>query len=273
MVNVYLEAKVPRLGNILHCKAPFDKALDAIESKGGKIITGEQFAVARMAFGRDHSLSENDSYFRPGDLFVPKAEHKRYLLKKSIILSSKKRLKEAVDAHREGYEYFLGKNFDINAYLNRIGEKNFFVFDDLSPVPTDCFGDSKAMVFLFGNHAQKYGLWLRNVQDGNVSGISVAEFVGFRTEKYIDGQSEPFADQLWLDRLGNNSNIIGDSRSLYYSYTVRGVCRIAVGDAPKVVETYTPKEMKSLVTKSLNSAGIIGKSQKLVISDLEKRLK
>ena len=245
MVNVYLEAKVPRLGNILHCKAPFDKALGAIESKGGKIITGEQFAVARMAFGRDHSLSENDSYFRPGDLFVPKAEHKRYLLKKSIILSSKKRLKEAVDAHREGYEYFLGKNFDINAYLNRIGEKNFFVFDDLSPVPTDCFGDSKAMVFLFGNHAQKYGLWLRNVQDGNVSGISVAEFVGFRTEKYIDGQSEPFADQLWLRWLDDDSTIFSNSMNLNNNVGVRGVQRIGEDDAKKSVETYSRKDISS----------------------------
>jgi hypothetical protein len=78
-----------------------------------------------------------------------------------------------------------------------------------------------------------------------------------------------------LQWLVDGSSIDGSSRYLGNDGGVRGVSRIGEADAPKksAVQTYTSKQVQTLVNKSLDKVGIKGSAQKLVLSDLEKRLK
>jgi len=266
MIYAKKEADIKN-NRILYVEAPFDKALEAIESKGGKIITAKQFADARMQYDTNNSLSTNGSYIKEGNLFVPNNKHKRILLRNSLVL---KNPAEATQAHREGKEYAIPGTVD--SVLGKLKDgKDYLVLDSLDAVPTDRFGEDERMKFLFGESAQDYGLWLKD--KGNVSKTG---FYNFRDDSYIDKQGGLFAGQLWLHRLDfNYSYIDGYLRYLDYNYRVRGVQRIGGADAPKksVVETYTPRQIQTLVVKSLNSAGIKGPTQKSIISDLEKRLK
>jgi len=270
MIYAKREADVKN-NRILYVEAPFDQALVAIESKGGKIITAKQLADARMQYDSNHTLSTNGSYVKEGNLFVPKGDHRRILLRNSLVL---KNPTDATESHRKGNEYLVsGIVTDFVNFIGKLKEGTDYIFlDSLKPVPTDRFGEDKRINFLFGKSAQNYGLWLK--EQGNVSETG---FYNFRDDSHIDKQEGLFAGQLWLHGLGGNSDIYSNGGYLYDFNGVRGVSRIGEAGAPEkkvnVVDTYTPKEMKTLFTKSLNSAGITGKSQRLVISDLEKRLK
>lgn len=251
---------------ILYVEAPFDKALEAIESKGGEIITAKQLADVRMQYDVDHSLSTNGSSIREGILFVPNSKHKRILLRNSLVL---KNPAEATEAYRSGKEYTIPEN--VTSVLDELKEdKDYLAIDSLDDVPTDRFGEDGRMVFLFGKSARNYGLWLKDI--GKVSKIG---FYNFRDDLYIDKQERLFAGQLWLHSLGNDSGIDGINRDLSNNYRVRGVQRRT--DAPKkpVVETYTytSRQVKNIVNKTLQSVGIFGSVKKTIISDLEKRLK
>ena len=266
MVYARKEADLRNNTRVLYVEAPFDQALAAIDSKDGVIITAKQLADARMQFDPNHSLSTNGSYIREGNLFVPNSGHRRVLLRNSLVFGNPA---EAVKAHRSGNEYSIPGTVD--SVLGKLKEgKDYIFLDKLDAVPTERFSEDGRMVFLFGKSAQDYGLWLK--EKGN---ISETGFYNFRNDSHIDKQSSMFADQLWLLRLGDDSNISGNGRLLFNHSRVRGVSRIGEADAPKKseVQTYTSKQVQTLVNKSLDKVGIKGSAQKLVLSDLEKRLK
>jgi len=265
MIYAKKEADIKN-NRILYVEAPFDKALEAIESKGGKIITAKQLADARMQYDADNSLSTNGSYIKEGNLFVPNNKHKRILLRNSLVL---KNPTEATEAHRNGKEYAIPGTVD--SILGKLKEgKDYIVLDSLDAVPTDRFGEDERMKFLFGESAQDYGLWLKD--KGNVSKTG---FYNFRDDSYIDKQEGLFAGQLWLRGLGDGSDIDGYGRFLDSNCRVCGVQRIGGADALKksVVETYTPRQVQNIVNKTLQHVGITGGVKKTIISDLEKRLK
>ena len=262
MVYARKEADLRNNTRVLYVEAPFDQALAAIDSKDGVIITAKQLADARMQFDRNHSLSTNGSYIREGNLFVPNSEHRRVLLRNSLIFGNPA---EAVKAHRSGNEYNIPGTVD--SVLGKLKEgKDYIFLDKLDAVPTDRFGEDGRMVFLFGKSAQDYGLWLNN--DGK--GVKETGFYNFRNDSHIDKQSGMFADQLWLHWLVSGSDVNGCGRSLSDNLTVRGVQSIGEAGAKKkpIVQTYTPKQMDAYVRKGLHQAGISGDLEKRIITNI-----
>lgn len=265
MVYAKKEADIKDFGRVLYSDAPFDEALTAIESKDGKIITLNQLAYARMQKNSGHSLSQNGSYVKEGSLYVPNVEHKKILLRDSLVL---KNPTAATSAHRAGKEYLLGKDFNVNEFLEKLSKGDYLLLDNTNPVPTNRFGEDERMVWAFGKIAQDYGLFLKD------AGVSQTGFY-MDGNDHINSQGQPYANQLWLHRLVNDSYISGYGRDLYYYSRVRGVQSIGEADAPKknVVETYTSRQVQSMVNKTLQNVGISGTVKKTIISDLEKRLK
>lgn len=216
MSEVIEEANVKGLGNIIYCvNAPFDEALSAIQSKGAKIITLSELAYTRTQNDKEHSLSQNGSYVKEGSLFVLNSEHKRYLLRNSLVLKDPK---SAVEAHRHSKEYFLGNDFNVNTFLEKLEKNAYLVLDDLTPVPTDRFGEDQRTVWCFGRHAKDYGLFLKD------SGIEKTGFYLYTdNDSGLSAQKKPFANQLWLRRLGDYSVVFGCNRLLGSDDGVRGV--------------------------------------------------
>jgi hypothetical protein len=271
MVYTKKEADIKDFGRVLYSDAPFDKSVEAIESKNGQIITMSGLAYARMQKGVNHSVSQNGSYVREGDLFVPNDKHKRILLRNSLVLEHPI---EATQAHRESHEYFPGNNFIVQDFLGKLKEgKDYLILDNLKPIPHLNFGEDERTVFLFAEHAKDYGLFLKDALKN--SGVTQMSFYMNNDDKYIDKQRQPFANQLWLHWLDFDSDISGDGRSLDDDNGVRGVQSIGEADALKkiVVETYTSKQVQNIVNKTLQSVGISGSTKKIIILDLEKRLK
>jgi hypothetical protein len=265
MVYAKKEADIKDFGRVLYSDAPFDEALSAIESKDGKIITLNQLAYARMQKNSNHSLSQNGSYVKEGILYAPNVEHKRILLRDSLVL---KNPVVATSVHRSGEEYLLGKDFNVNEFLEKLSKGNYLLLDNTNPVPTNRFGEDERMVWAFGKIAQEYGLFLKD------AGISQT---GFYTDgnEHIKSQGQPYANQLWLRRLGSDSVISGSGRILNSNSRVRGVQSIGEADASKknVVQTYTSRQVQNMVNKTLQNVGISGSIKKTIVLDLEKRLK
>jgi hypothetical protein len=216
MPNITKEANVKGLGSIIYCgNAPFDESLSAVKSEGARIITLSELAYARTQNDKEHSLSQNGSYVKEGSLFIPNTEHKRYLLRNSLVLKDPK---SAVEAHRNGKEYFLAGNFNADEFLKKLKKNSYLVLDDLTPIPTDRFGEDQRTVWCFGKYAKDYGLFLKDAK---------IEKTGFylytNNDSSLDAQKQPFANQLWLHWLGVDSGIGGNDSCLSNSNWVRGV--------------------------------------------------
>lgn len=265
-IKVYKEADVKNLGRVLYYdQGSFDVSLGAIKNKGADIITAKQLAYARMQRNKTHSLSQNGSYIKEGSLFVPKAEHKRYLLRESLVLENPEAV---VQAHRAGKECSLGENFDVVKYLETLPKGSYLVLDNLKPVSTEGFGDDEKMVWLFGELAKDYGLFL------NKAGVKQTGFYFYTdNDSGIDAQKQPFANQAWLHRVDNDSNVYGNDRDLHYDGRVRGVLvlpakQAALEKQPTQV-LYTPKHIVAL-KKVLHKEGISGDLEARIVSGLKR---
>lgn len=270
MVNARKEVDIKNLGRVLLCEAPFGEALVAVKKKGGEIISAEKLAYARIQKTPEHSLSQNGSYVKEGSLFVPNAEHKRILLRESLVL---KNPSAAVEAHRKNQEYSLGQDFSVEAYLESLPEGSYLIIDDLSRLPTNRFGEDERAIWLFGKHAGDYGLFLKE------AGVESTGFYLYTdNDSYVDVQENPFANQLWLDRVGNDSDINGYVRSLNYYDRVRGVAqknfpqetkvrgKQALGKANIPRQTgYSPNQIRAALSR-LQLEGL----EKLLLRELKK---
>ena len=196
--------------------ASFDKAKQDLESKGYSIISLEQNARLRMQEGKDSFVSRNGNWTREAFLYNPKT-NLWYLTKKSPIMDFPV---EAVQAHREEREYFL-----TNEQVQRALENSVEVKD--REIPTDRFGEDPLAVYAFGDSAQDYGLFLKDVnKDVNIKEMPIW---------LPDSREKPFARQLWFRYLDDWSVLDGDYMGLL-SGRMRGV-RDAEGIANAKIST------------------------------------
>jgi len=281
MTNVDTECVVAGLGTIVYCNgSAFDKASKVVLKKSDELISFRDLAYARIVDAenrgswKNSSLCTNGSYVKEGSLFVPNSNNKRIWLSDSLVLQ-KPAL--AVKAHKNNVEY-VPRNFKVGEYLEQIGKDNYFVLSDTSSIPTNRFGEDARTVWAFKDQAKDYGLLL----DG--AGIKAMNIWMYNDNaSHIDSQSGPFANQLWLHRLDFSSDIDGDDRDLGDDFRVRGVRRessaegaqkniVQVPSAPSET-TYNSKQIYSFIDTTLKNVGISGDVKKLIISDLEKKLK
>jgi hypothetical protein len=257
------EADVAKIGRVLYVEAPFDEALNAIKSKNGKIITMSDLAYSRMQKDVNHSLSQNGSCVREGPLLVPKSDHNKILLRNSLVL---KNPALATQSHRDGNEYFLGDNFNVEEFLGKLKEgKDYLILKDTKGVPHLNFGEDEKTVFLFDKRAKDYGLFLKDALEKK--GVTELNF-SMDNDDYINEQKCPFANQLWLHRLGDNSDVDGSYSNLNNYNRVRGVQRIGKADAPKKPDLYSSKQFFD----ALNKAGLTIKDdlEKTILNALRK---
>lgn len=179
--------------------APFDKAKEALENKGYRIISLEENAGLRMQQGKDHSVSKNGNWTREGVLYLP--DKRIMLTKNSPIMVNAKR---ATQAHRSGNEYFLTEEQIEQALIDSVklsGES----------IPTNRFKDNEVTNFAFGDVAEQYGLFLKD------AGIKEMPFYLTQTS------DKPFARQMWFGYLGDLSGLDGNYRVLDGDSSMRGV--------------------------------------------------
>jgi hypothetical protein len=229
MATVHTEARIKGFGSIVYCNdAPFDEALSAIKYKNGisptDIISAKDLAYARMQRGPNHSLSQNGSYVKEGIIYDPLGMHPKTLVRNSIILYDPGL---ATSSHKGGNEYLLGERLDVyDTYTTYLPTKDFLWLNDVRYVPTTRFGEDERMVWLFEEYAKDYGLFLKD------AGVSQTGFY-MHSSNTIKSQGQPFADQLWVHRLDDNSDIGGLGRDLDLNSGVRGVRRESAEDSTK----------------------------------------
>ena len=242
------EASVPRKGSVFYMAAPFDEEMKLFEEKGLKLISAKDLAYARIKLGKDHSVSQNGSWVREGDLYVPErlaGKASIVLLRDSLVLEEPE---GAVKAHRRGKEAKIVDDKAKSIFEDaKKGSKDYHILESTDAIPTNRFGENSTAVFLFGKHAQDYGLFLK---DAKINAMPL----------YFDGKDHinsegPYFNQLWLGWLGIDSCIGGGSRYLDGNSRARGVQSAAEGGRAEKpsVEAYTSKQIsKALKQLKLN---------------------
>ncbi len=168
----------------------------------GRLISSEELALARIMTGPDHSLTKNTSYVKEGILYIPNSKHRRVLVRDSLVNENPQQACYQNEIHKE---FALRESPDD--ILERIGSDNYFLMDDTRNVPTNRFGDSGALTFLLGTHAQNYGLFLRDELGRPYMHFSFEQDIVYglpgewdaHVPGGIDGQRYPFARQLDFD--------------------------------------------------------------------------
>ncbi|MGV8150525.1 MAG: hypothetical protein ACP5NV_02235 [Candidatus Woesearchaeota archaeon] len=247
MTNVQKEVNVEGLGKIFYCNdSAYDKASYAVLEESDELITFRDLAYARIQEGKNSSVSQNGSYVKEGSLFVPNANNKRIWLRESLVYINPAL---AVNAHSKGKEYLLSEDFNVDVHLEHVGRDNYFILKDTSNVPTNRFGEDERTVWAFQDQAENYGKFL---EGAGKSSISIYMHTG--NDKHIDKQSRPFANQLWLRGLVDDSSVKG-GRSLDYDSWVRGVQRIGEADTRKNVDLYSLDQIRNTF-KNMNLEGL-----------------
>lgn len=214
--------------------APFDKAKEALENKGYRIISLEENAKLRIQQGKNHYVSKNGNWVREGVIYTP--DKRIFLTKNSPIMQNPR---EATNAHSKGNEYFLTEEQVEQALQDSVklsGES----------IPTNRFKDNEVTAFSFGDVAGDYGLFLK---EAGIKEMPV----------YLANVSDrPFARQLWFGVLGYWSDldghwVLGDDDG------VRGVCQ-KTSEAGSQKILYSEKQ----ISKALKALGFSGLEKNLI---------
>ena len=219
------EAHIDGLGEIYYVKAPFDVALRLFKENHLDLISARDLAFARIHVhpvpieAAQHSLSRNGSYVKGGIIYLPGWADKIELVEDSVVLSFV--LLNSYDAVRA---HILHSEFSApymdDHWRHNCGKEKTFSLKDLNPVSTNRFAKDERTRFIFQDIAGDYGLYLYR------NGIGAMPFA-FNSEDYISShyRGGPYANQLWLTGLGNDSQVGDSGRNLHYNLRVRGVQR------------------------------------------------
>ena len=251
---VYDLKSVPGVRGVKYIEAPFDVILSVFEGSNLSVLSAEDLAGRRVKSGVDSFLSGNGSWVKEGVLYLPNKDHRRYLVRDSFVFAD---AKGATDAHRESEEFFVDEAYVLE-YIQD-GE-SVLVLDDLSPVPTSSFGEDERAVWLFGKNAGEYGEFLSERIE--------AVCLYFSNDAYVDGQTAPYANQLWLGCLGLDSDVRGARRGLGDNGRAFGVLDRA-GGAKRAKQTSKPPYTSGEVKQALKTVQGV-REGKLPNSRLEK---
>jgi len=236
------------------CPAPFDQALETLVKQGYQIIQLWQNALLREQKGYSHSVSTSGNWVREGDLYIP-GENTR-LLRNSLCLNNPK---QATQAHRDNQEYTLLTSEEIEKARTQgleIKAQDLDKYDDLI-IPTKEFGSNNYAIFLFGGQgtdtekskrAKTHGQWLLD-SPKKLNKITIF----LDNKNYVNKKCKPYANQLWLRSLGDNS-VVGYSRNLSCNSGVRGVLESCEAGA-KNFKSYS-KEQINKTFKTLQWEGL-----------------
>jgi hypothetical protein len=216
----------------------FDKAKEALESKGYRIISLEEQAGLRVQEGADSGVSQRGNWTKEGFVYVPSKG--AFLTMDSPIMAN---AEQATNCHRSGKDFYLNGE-QVEASL----EGSIKVIN--TQISTNRFADEALTSFAFGENAKAYGEFLKE------NGINNIQFY------LADYQDKPFARQAWLygfDSYGR-SGLDGNSWDLYSDHIgVRGVRASDEVAKPSVensrVEAYTQKDIQKAL-ESLKLAGL-----------------
>ena len=177
---------------------PFDVAKKALESDGYRIISLEENAMLRIQEGKDSPVSRSSNWTRGGVLYVPKRGI--YLTKNSPIVQNAEEATKADENH--GKYYLTGEQ--VEAALTGSVEISE------NPIPTNRFDSEEVTVYAFGEFAKLYGEFLK---DAGVEKMTIV----LSTLGGLSGETEPWAEQVWLKCLDHRSELYGSiGVSLYY---------------------------------------------------------
>jgi hypothetical protein len=202
MDKLELEGHVKGIGKIYYVEAPFDEEMKLFEENGLALISAKDLAYARIKLGKDHSVSQNGSWVREGDLYVPErlaSKASIVLLRDSLVLDNPS---TAVNAHRKGNEAKINEDKAMSVLEEaKKGSKDYHVLESTDAIPTTEFGENATAVFLFGKYAKDYGLFLKDAKKNAMP-------LYFDSTDHINSQG-PYVNQLWLGRLCSSSLIDG----------------------------------------------------------------
>ncbi len=131
--------------------ANFDEALEILSSVNCELISLPQIAQLRIQLGKNSYFSRNGNYTREAFIYSPKKG--AFLTKNSPIINNVNNIKEAVQAHKKGIEYFLTDEQVEQALSNSVrlvGRK----------IPTNRFKENEITAFAFEEIAEQYGNFL-----------------------------------------------------------------------------------------------------------------
>jgi hypothetical protein len=204
----------------------FDKAKEALEAKGYRVISLEENAGLRVQESAGSSISQRGNWTREGFIYVPNKG--AFLTKDSPIMA---KAKQATDCHRNGNEFYLNDEQVEESLADSVKITN-------TKIPTKRFADEALTSFAFGKNAKAYGEFLK---ENGIDNIQV----------YLaNSGNKPFARQAWLGRIvsGSRSLLDGDIRNLDYGNEVRGVRASDEVAKPSAknsrVEAYTSKNIR-----------------------------
>lgn len=214
--------------------APFDEGKGILEKNGYEVITAKDNARLRIEQGKEAKVSTWGNFVKEGVIYLP--GNGAFVTRGSLVMANSK---VATDAHRKGGEFYITPE-----QAEIILGDSVKVPYGVTHVPTDKLGENEVAVFLFGEFAQKYGAFL------DEAGIKRMP-LRFNAEDYVNQQTRPYTNQVWLARLDGDSDVRGYG-DLYYANTVRGVRFDAEGVAPSktLQRTYTLDQISQAFNKS-----------------------
>ncbi len=156
----------------------FDKAKEALESNGYRVISLEEQAGLRVQEGSDSSVSRRGNWTR--EAFIYDSDRGIFLSKKSPIMAN---AKQATDCHRSRKDFYLTDEQVEESLADSVKRTN-------TEIPTRRFADEALTNFAFGKNAKEYGEFLKE------NGIDNIQFY------LANSGNTPFARQAWLCGVG-----------------------------------------------------------------------
>jgi len=223
-----------------YIEAPFDKGKEILEQEGYRIISLEENAKLRIQQGESAFVSQNGNWTIEGVLYILKKG--KFLTKKSPIMTN---AKQATECHRNGQDFYLNSE-QVEQSLADCVE-----FPSKS-IPTDRFAENEITVYVFGNVAEDYGKFLKEV------GIN-------KMPIYLTNlHDKPFVRQMWFGDLDGRSELDGNYGDLGGDNRLLGVRNSAEG-MQENIEVYTLRDIQ----RALKSTGLMG-IEKLLVNELKK---
>ncbi len=268
MTELYVEAEIEGLGNIVRVEASFDESLASLRDKESNPISPRDLAYARMRVSKNHSLNKDGSYTASGFLYAKNA-NPLFALESPLLDSDL--VGRAIKANRNG-RYFSTENTELYEKYLATAE------DDKSKNPEErrvLILPSKNFKISAKNNPQIFGGIFKDVAD------KYLEFTGFPDldvylvdEDIVNDQKGTLLTQLWLRWLAGRSGLDGEIWGLGYNYRIRGVSVSGEANAKnssdsKRSELYTLENVR----KALNTVGITTGVEKLVLDSLQRRNK
>jgi len=212
--EVQVETRFKGLEMLLASDAPFDKLQKALEKGKCEIAATHQVAKARIAAGKDNSVSQLGAYVAENLIYAP--DGKIYVTSRdySPIL---KYASKATEANRNGNEFYVSKK-ELEEIIKTADEdsgkeaeeRRVYILERKEvekDMDTSKFEQYEFARFMFKDAAKEYGAFLQKAGISSISTYLV-------DAKYQKEQKKPFARALWFHDLYGRSGLDGDDWDL-----------------------------------------------------------